>query len=309
MPVSDACILPGRTPPCKTFLSLAIVAAFVSPAFAAEKDIVDTAVGAGKFKTLVAAVKAADLVDTLKGDGPFTVLAPTDEAFAKLPEGTVEALLKPENKDKLVAILTYHVIPAKAMAADVVKLDGKTVKTVQGSPAKVAVQGGTVMVNKAKVVKTDIACSNGVIHVIDTRAPAPREVTRAWGHPSNATARPNPLVRPGRRVLILPDAMRTGTSAWHPEDCGGRPARTFHESLRASCPAAWIAVGRNPAAAWAGSRRVCDGVSEYVGRRSRATSRRRGAARSLGERFGSVSGQSMPRSGSFQSRLASHVGA
>lgn len=150
--------------------SLAVFAllALASPAFAAEKDIVDTAVGAEKFKTLVAAVKAAGLVDTLKGDGPFTVLAPTDEAFEKLPAGTVESLLKPENKDKLIAILTYHVIPSKAMAADVVKLDGKAVKTVEGGTVKVEVDGKTVMINDAKVTKTDIACSNGVIHVIDT---------------------------------------------------------------------------------------------------------------------------------------------
>ncbi len=149
-------------------LFLAVFVAFSTPTFAAGKDIVDTAVDAGSFKTLVAAVKAAGLVDTLKSDGPFTVLAPTDEAFAKLPAGTVEELLKPENKDKLVAILTYHVIPAKALAADVVKLDGKTVKTVEGSPVTITVDGGSVMVNKAKVVKTDIACTNGVIHVIDT---------------------------------------------------------------------------------------------------------------------------------------------
>ena len=127
--------------------------ALAAPAFAADKDIVDTAVAAGSFKTLVAAVKAAGLVDTLKGEGPFTVLAPTDEAFAKLPAGTVEGLLKPENKDKLVAILTYHVIPARAMAADVVKLDGKTVKSVEGSPIKIEVDGKTVMVNNAKVIK------------------------------------------------------------------------------------------------------------------------------------------------------------
>ena len=151
----------------KMFAAIAFLA-FAAPAFAAEKDIVDTAVGAGSFKTLVAAVKAAGLVDTLKGEGPFTVLAPTDEAFAKLPAGTVEGLLKPENKDKLVAILTYHVIPARAMAADVVKLDGKSVKSVEGSLIKVGVEGKTVMVNNAKVVKADIACTNGVIHVIDT---------------------------------------------------------------------------------------------------------------------------------------------
>ena len=139
-----------------------------TPAFAADKDIVETAMAAGQFKTLCAAVKAADLAETLKGDGPFTVLAPTDEAFAKLPDGTVEMLLKPENKAKLVAVLTYHVIPSKAMAADVVKLDGKTVKTVEGSPVKIDVDGKTVMIDKAKVTKTDIVCSNGVIHVIDT---------------------------------------------------------------------------------------------------------------------------------------------
>ena len=152
----------------RKFFGLVALIALATPAFAAEKDIVDTAVAAGSFKTLVAAVKAAGLAETLKGEGPFTVLAPTDAAFAKLPEGTVEMLLKPENKDKLVAILTYHVIPAKAMAADVVKLDGKSVKTVQGSTVKIDVEGKTVMINDAKVLKTDIACTNGVIHVIDT---------------------------------------------------------------------------------------------------------------------------------------------
>ena len=132
----------------------------------AKKDIVDTAVSAGSFKTLVAAVKAAGLVDTLKGTGPFTVFAPTDEAFAKLPAGTVEELLKPENKDKLVAILTYHVVPAKAMAKDVAGLP--TAKTVNGKELKLKADGGNVMVDKAKVTKADIECSNGVIHVIDT---------------------------------------------------------------------------------------------------------------------------------------------
>ena len=135
-------------------------------AFAADKkDIVDTAVGAGSFKTLVAAVQAAGLVETLKGAGPFTVFAPTDEAFAKLPAGTVESLLKPENKEKLVAVLTYHVVPGKVMAADVVKLT--EAPTVQGSKAKVKVVDGAVMIDNAKVVKTDIETSNGVIHVID----------------------------------------------------------------------------------------------------------------------------------------------
>ena len=142
--------------------------ALATPAFAADKDIVDTAVSADNFKTLVAALKAAELVDTLKGEGPFTVLAPTDEAFAKLPEGTLDSLLKPENKSKLAAILKYHVIPSKAMAEDVVKLDGKSVKSVQGGEIKVSIKDGIVKVNDAKVIKTDIACSNGVIHVIDT---------------------------------------------------------------------------------------------------------------------------------------------
>jgi uncharacterized surface protein with fasciclin (FAS1) repeats len=132
----------------------------------AEKDIVDTAVGAGSFKTLVAAVKAADLVETLKGTGPFTVFAPTDEAFGKLPEGTIAELLKPENKKKLVAILTYHVVSGKVMAADVVKLD--SAKTVQGSEVKITVADGKVKVDDANVVKTDIVCSNGVVHVIDS---------------------------------------------------------------------------------------------------------------------------------------------
>lgn len=133
---------------------------------AAEKsDIVDTAVSAKAFTTLVAAVKAAGLVETLKGDGPFTVFAPTDEAFAKLPKGTVESLLKPENKDKLVAVLTYHVVPGKVMAADVVTLSKAT--TAQGSDIKISVNKDGVKVDNANVVKTDIECSNGVIHVID----------------------------------------------------------------------------------------------------------------------------------------------
>ncbi|MCL4215126.1 MAG: fasciclin domain-containing protein [Gemmatimonadales bacterium] len=129
-------------------------------------DIVDVAIGAGSFKTLVAAVKAAGLVETLKSEGPFTVFAPTDEAFAKLPAGTLEMLLKPENKDKLAAILTYHVVPGKVLAKDVVGLT--SAKTAQGSSVTVKVSNGTVMIDNAKVVKTDIAASNGVIHVIDT---------------------------------------------------------------------------------------------------------------------------------------------
>ncbi|MDJ0512146.1 MAG: fasciclin domain-containing protein [Methyloceanibacter sp.] len=147
-------------------LSTLVVMLFtVSAANAMSKDIVDTAAGAGQFNTLVAAVKAAGLVDTLKGDGPFTVFAPTDEAFAKLPDGTVEDLLKPENKDKLVAILTYHVVPGKIMSGDIAGKETE-VKTVQGSMLDVNAKDG-VKVDNAKVVKADIDTSNGVIHVID----------------------------------------------------------------------------------------------------------------------------------------------
>ena len=130
------------------------------------KDIVDTAVAAGDFNTLVAAIKAADLVDTLKGKGPFTVFAPTDQAFAKLPKGTLENLLKPENKQKLSSILTYHVVPGKVMASDVVNLSHAN--TVNGQSLMIKTSHGVVMVNNAQVTKTDIECSNGVIHVIDT---------------------------------------------------------------------------------------------------------------------------------------------
>ena len=130
------------------------------------KDIVDTAVGAGQFNTLAAALEAADLIGTLKGEGPFTVFAPTDAAFAKLPEGTVAELLKPENRDQLTAILTYHVVAGKVYAADVVQLDSAT--TVNGSAVSIEVSDAGVRVDNANVVKTDISASNGVIHVIDT---------------------------------------------------------------------------------------------------------------------------------------------
>jgi len=155
------------------FGRLAAVAAIVmgiatgsASAYAADKDIVDTAVAAGQFKTLAAALAAAGLVDTLKGPGPFTVFAPTDAAFAKLPAGTLDTLLKPESKGKLTAILTYHVVAGEVMAADVVKL--KEAKTVNGAMVAVKVDGGNVMINNAKVTTADIAASNGVIHVIDT---------------------------------------------------------------------------------------------------------------------------------------------
>lgn len=158
----------------KTFRILALTALVATSALlgvahaetkASSKDIVAIAAGNGSFNTLVAAVKAAGLVETLQGAGPFTVFAPTDEAFAKLPKGTVESLLKPENKDKLVAILTYHVVAGKVMAADVKTMK---VKTVNGQSLDVKVANGGVTVDAAKVVKTDVAASNGVIHVIDT---------------------------------------------------------------------------------------------------------------------------------------------
>ena len=129
-------------------------------------DIVDTAVAAGDFNTLVAAVQAAGLVDTLKGEGPYTVFAPTDEAFAKLPDGTVEMLLLPENKDKLVAILTYHVVPGNVQAVDVVELTSAT--TANGANVAIRVEETVVFVNDSRVVATDIEASNGVIHVVDT---------------------------------------------------------------------------------------------------------------------------------------------
>jgi uncharacterized surface protein with fasciclin (FAS1) repeats len=145
-----------------TLLAGALTIAMASSAFAG--DIVETAV-AGKFNTLVTAVKAAGLVDTLKGPGPFTVFAPTDAAFAKLPAGTLEDLLKPENREKLQKILTYHVVPGNVMAKDVVKL--QSAKTVEGGNVTIKAAGGGVMVNNAHVRKTDITASNGVIHVID----------------------------------------------------------------------------------------------------------------------------------------------
>jgi transforming growth factor-beta-induced protein len=130
-------------------------------------DIVDTAVAAGSFKTLAAALQAAGLVETLKGKGPFTVFAPTDEAFAKLPAGTVESLLKPENKEKLIAVLTYHVVPGKVTAKEVVKL--KNAGTVNGQRVDIAVKGDQVVLDGgARVTATDIACSNGIIHIIDS---------------------------------------------------------------------------------------------------------------------------------------------
>lgn len=149
----------------RTFMGAAAALALALPVKAQAADIVDTAVSAGSFNTLVAAVQAAGLVDTLKSDGPFTVFAPTDEAFAALPEGTVETLLLPENKDQLVEILTYHVVPAKVMSGDIAGKRAK-VLTVQGDRLSVNAKNG-VKVNGAEVVQADIEASNGVIHVID----------------------------------------------------------------------------------------------------------------------------------------------
>lgn len=151
------------------FTSLALVGIMmtVSPARAQQtKNIVDTAVTAGSFTTLAKALTAADLVSTLEGPGPFTVFAPTDEAFAKLPAGTLDNLLKPENKAMLRRVLTYHVVAGKVMAADVVKVSSAT--AVSGDTLSITASAGTVMVGKARVVKTDIVASNGVIHVVDT---------------------------------------------------------------------------------------------------------------------------------------------
>lgn len=148
-----------------TLFAITAAVAMTGAAFAgSKKDIVDTAVGAGTFQTLVAAVSAADLVDTLKSEGPFTVFAPTDEAFAALPEGTVETLLLPENKDQLIAILTYHVVPGKVMSTDL--SDDMTATTVQGGDIMIDLDDG-VKINEAFVTTADIETSNGVIHVID----------------------------------------------------------------------------------------------------------------------------------------------
>lgn len=153
-----------------TVVALSAFAFAAAPAAIADhhkgkKNIVEVAAGNESFKTLVAAVTAADLVEVLSGDGPFTVFAPTDEAFAKLPEGTLESLLKEENKDKLIAILKYHVVAGKVMAKDV---KAGEVKTVNGQEATIAINDGKVTIDKATVVKTDVEASNGVIHVIDT---------------------------------------------------------------------------------------------------------------------------------------------
>jgi transforming growth factor-beta-induced protein len=160
----------SRTRPLMWAITLSVLVAAWGPAAAAQpasqKDIVDTAVAAGSFKTLAAALQAAGLVDTLKGNGPFTVFAPTDAAFAKLPAGTIESLLKPENRAKLTAILTYHVVPGRILAPQLSEMSPAS--TVNGQPLTIQSEHGMVTVGGAHIAKSDIVCSNGVIYVIDS---------------------------------------------------------------------------------------------------------------------------------------------
>lgn len=152
------------------------------PADAQDQDIVGVAVEAGIFNTLVAAVQAAELVEVLQGEGPFTVFAPTDDAFAALPEGTVESLLLPENKETLISILLYHVVPGSVLAADVLELDSAT--TVQGASISISVNDGGVMINDANVIQADVGASNGVIHIIDAVLLPPPDTSvesSTWG--------------------------------------------------------------------------------------------------------------------------------
>ena len=165
-----------------TFAMLAVAGLSTNPVSAQDADIVDVAIGAGSFNTLVAALQAADLVDVLRGDGPFTVFAPTDDAFAALPEGTLETLLDPANKDLLISILTYHVVSGNVAAADVVNLTSAT--SVEGSDITVSVTDAGVMVDGANVVQVDIAATNGIIHVIDAVILPPARTaveTSSWG--------------------------------------------------------------------------------------------------------------------------------
>lgn len=164
-----------------TLMALAL-SFWAGPVQAQDEDIVDVAIGAGTFNTLVAAVQAAELVDALKGEGPLTVFAPTDEAFAALPEGTVESLLLPENKELLISILLYHVVSGSVLAADVVGLDSAA--TLNGASIDISVSDSGVMINNANVVQADVAASNGVIHIIDAvlLPPAPTAVeSSTWG--------------------------------------------------------------------------------------------------------------------------------
>ena len=171
----------------RSILAVSVLATTVAAIPSQQKDIVDTAVAAGSFKTLVAAVQAADLVDTLKGEGPFTVFAPTDEAFSKIPKEVLADLLKPENKKQLQSILTYHVVPGRVLAGDLLKT--AEAKTVQGSPARFSLS-----VENAKIVKTDIKCSNGVIHVIDAVIMPPKMSSKP-APKSSAATNPQKMIR------------------------------------------------------------------------------------------------------------------
>ncbi len=188
----------------RSLLSLSLLLISVTTLPAQQKDIVDTAVAAGSFKTLVAAVKAADLVDTLKGKGPFTVFAPTDEAFAKLPKAAIADLLKPENKAQLQSILTYHVVPGKVLAGDLLQVSAA--KTVQGSPAQfgLTVQG-------ANIIKTDIQCANGVIHVIDSVIMPPKQAAKT----SHMPAKMNMPVAMQHPRTIIQTAIASGSQLYN----------------------------------------------------------------------------------------------
>ena len=226
--------------------SLLMLASFLSGA--PKKDIVDTAVEAGSFKTLVAAVKAAGLVDTLKGKGPFTVFAPTDEAFAKLPKGTVETLLKPENKQKLVDILTYHVVSGKVKAKKAAKLD--SAKTVNGAEITIKPSGKTLMINKSKVIKADIKTSNGIIHVIDAvLLPAPKKVAGNTNHIiKQAIHKGVPMFNSGHHAQTAALYMKAGKDVLGQCSSSACPASAktiktaLHKASAEHCPTsqAWI---------------------------------------------------------------------
>ena len=194
------------------------------PLLAADKDIVDTAVAAGSFKTLATALGSAGLVDTLKGPGPFTVFAPTDEAFAKLPPGTVEDLLKPENKEKLTQILTYHVVAGKVPASEAIKLNGQSAQTVAKLPLPIQVKDGKVMVGPATVIQPDVEATNGVIHVIDTVLLPPA-----------ASAAPVPAVAP-----VVSVAHPAPVYYYY---AAPAPVAAYHQPMAAQAPA-WRGYGR-----------------------------------------------------------------
>jgi uncharacterized surface protein with fasciclin (FAS1) repeats len=229
-----------------SFFSLLMLASVLSAA--PKKDIVDTAVGAGSFKTLVAAVKAAGLVDTLKGDGPFTVFAPTDEAFGKLSKCTLDSLLKPENKHKLAAILTYHVVPGKVKAKKAAKLD--SAKTVNGAEIAIKPSGKTLMINKSKVIKADIKTSNGIIHVIDAvLLPAPKKVAGKTNHIiKQAIHKGVPMFNSGHHAQAAILYMKAGKDVLGQCSSSACPAASktirtaLHKATAEHCPTsqAWI---------------------------------------------------------------------